>query len=150
MILSLLWKWRSSFILRFILLSFLKLERFGYNNTNGDFVIHHYLRKRFGIGIIIEFKFIKKFLHAACENCHGKKWLKLKLKVYIVNQKRMNMTSREFMIPCIKQDGHYFKLCIQLSIVLKQSRKSVGLCQTFSQIPQERSDKTIRSSKTIV
>jgi len=32
--------------------------------------------------IITEVKFIKKFLHAASENCHGKKWLKLK--VYIV------------------------------------------------------------------
>jgi len=44
--------------------------------------------------IITEFKFIKKFLHVMCEYCHDKKWLKLKLKVYIVNQKRMNMTSR--------------------------------------------------------
>jgi len=44
--------------------------------------------------IITEFKFIKKFLHVACENYHGKKWQKLKLKVYIVNQIRMHMTSR--------------------------------------------------------
>jgi len=65
--------WSES--LRFILRSFLKLESFGYNNNNADFVIHHYLRKRFGS--ITEFKFIKKFLHAACENCYGKKWLKL-------------------------------------------------------------------------
>ena len=62
----------------------------------------------------------------------------------------MNMTSREFMIPCIKHDGHYFKFCILRSIVLKQIRKSVGLCQTFLQVPQRRSDKTITSSKTIV
>jgi len=32
---------------------------------------------------ITEVKFIKKFLKAVCENCHGKKWLKLN--VYIVN-----------------------------------------------------------------
>ena len=25
------------------------------------------------LGTITEFKFIKKFLHAACENCYGKK-----------------------------------------------------------------------------
>ena len=29
-------------------------------------------------------------------------------------------------------------------------KRTVCLCQTFSQIPQERSDKTIRLSKTIV
>ena len=34
--------------LRFILGSFLKLEIFGYNHNNGDFVIYHYLRIRFG------------------------------------------------------------------------------------------------------
>ena len=62
----------------------------------------------------------------------------------------MNMTSREFMIPCINHDGHYFKCCILRSIVLKQFRKSVGLCQTFLQVPQGRSDKTITSSKMIV
>jgi len=28
-----------------------------------------------------EVKFIKKFLHAVCQNCHGKNWLKLN--VYI-------------------------------------------------------------------
>jgi len=43
---------------------------------NGDFFIH-YLRKRFGtwyiLCIITEFKFIKKLLHATCENCYGKK-----------------------------------------------------------------------------
>jgi len=33
--------------------------------------------------IITEVKFTKKFLHAVGENCHGKKWLKIK--VYIVN-----------------------------------------------------------------
>jgi len=32
-------------------------------------------------------------------------------------------------IPCIKHDGYYF--CILHSIVLKQFRKSVGMCQTF-------------------
>ena len=32
---------------------------------------------------ITEVKFIKKLLQAVCENCHGKKWLKLN--VYIVN-----------------------------------------------------------------
>jgi len=35
--------------------------------------------------IITEVKFIKKFLHAVCENCHVKKWLKLN--VHIVNYK---------------------------------------------------------------
>jgi len=31
--------------------------------------------------IITEVKFIKKFVHAVCETCHGKKWLKFN--VYI-------------------------------------------------------------------
>ena len=35
--------------------------------------------------IITEVKFIKKFLHAVCENCHVKKWLKLNVR--IVNHK---------------------------------------------------------------
>jgi len=95
-------------------------------------------------GIITEFKFIKKFL-GMCENCHGKKWLTLKLKVYIVHQKSINMTSREFMIPCIKDDDHYFKFCILRSIVLKQFRKSVGLCRALPQ-----GHKTITLFKTIV
>ena len=50
----------------------------------------------------------------------------------------------------IKHDGHYFKFCILRSIVLKQFRKSIGLCQTFLQVSQGHSDKTITSSKTIV
>ena len=54
------------------------------------------------------------------------------------------------MIPCIKHDGHYFKFCILRSIVLKQFRKTLGLCQTFLLVSQGRSDKTIASSKTIV
>ena len=58
--------------LTLILRSFLKLESFGYNNNNRDFVIHHYLRQRFGPWC--------KFLHAAYENCHGKKWLKKLIK----------------------------------------------------------------------
>ena len=37
------------------------------------------------ITCITEVKFIKKFLHTVGENCHGKKWLKIK--VYIVNHK---------------------------------------------------------------
>jgi len=40
----------------------------------------------------------------------------------------------KYMIPCIKHDGHYFKFCILRSIVLKQFRKSEGLCQTFLQV----------------
>ena len=52
----------------------------------------------------------------------------------------------------IKHDGHYFKFCILCTIVLKQFRKSVGLCQDFLPVglPRECSDKTITSSKTIV
>ena len=50
----------------------------------------------------------------------------------------------------IKHDGHYFKFCILRSIVLKQFRKTLGLCQTFLLVSQGRSDKTIASSKTIV
>ena len=46
--------------------------------------------------IITEVKFIKKFLHAAGENCHGKKWLKLK--VYIVNHKGNEHGKKSLMI----------------------------------------------------
>ena len=49
---------------------------------------------------------------------------------------------------CIKHVGQYF--CILRSIVLKQFRKTLGLCQTFLLVSQGRSDKTIASSKTIV
>ena len=35
--------------------------------------------------IITEVKFIKQFLHAVCEHCYRKKWLKLN--VYMVNHK---------------------------------------------------------------
>ena len=61
--------------------AFLKLESFGYNNNNRDFVNQYYLRKRCRIVIITEVNFIKTFLHAVGENCHGNK------KVYIVNHK---------------------------------------------------------------
>ena len=47
-------------ILRFILRWFLKRERFGHNNW--AFIIHHYLRKRFGMDIITEFKFISRMM----------------------------------------------------------------------------------------
>ena len=56
----------------------------------------------------------------------------------------------KLMIPCIKHDGHYFKFCILRSIVLKQFRKSEGLCQTFLQVMLGHSDKTITALKTIV
>ena len=59
----------------------LKLKSFRFHNNNGDFVIH-FLRKHLEVGIITEFKFVKKFLHAACENCHNMKWLKLTKGLY--------------------------------------------------------------------
>jgi len=62
--------------------------------------------------IITEVKFIKKFLHAVCENCHVKKWLKLN--VYINHKESVS-------------DDHYFKFFILRSVVLTQFRKSVRL-----------------------
>ena len=67
--------------------------------------------------IITEVKFIKKFLHAVCENCPGKKWLKLL--VYIVNHKGNVHVSG---------DHYFFQVFILRFIVLTQFRKSVGLC----------------------
>ena len=53
----------SSERLRLILLSFLKLESFGYNNNNGDFINQHDFNVA-ELVIITEVNFIKKFLHA--------------------------------------------------------------------------------------
>ena len=58
--------------------------------------------------IIIEVKFIKKFLHAVCEHFHVKKWLKLN--VFIVNHKG-NVHGKQ-----------------SLMILISQFRKSVGPC----------------------
>ena len=61
--------------------------------------------------IITEVKFIQTFLHVVCENCPGKKWLKLE--VYIDNH---------------EGNVHYFKFFILRSVMLTQFRKSVGPC----------------------
>ena len=73
-------------------------------------------------------------------------------KAYVVISPDMHNKDRKtvLIIPWKKHDGHYFKFCIRSSTVLKQFRKYVGLCQTFLQVPQGRSDKTIKLSKTIV
>ena len=60
--------------------------------------------------IITEVKFIKKFLHAVGEHCHGKKWLKIK--VYIVNHKGNEYTWQAV------SDDHYFKFFILRSTVI--------------------------------
>ena len=49
-----------------------------------------------------------------------------------------------------KTQWSFLKFCILRSIMLKQFRKSVGLCQAFLQVPKGLIDKTISSSKTIV
>ena len=64
--------------------------------------------------IITEVKFIKKFLHAVGENCHGNK------KVYIVNHKG-NVHGKQSLMIIISS----FSACIPL---LSQFRKSVGPC----------------------
>jgi len=48
-------------------------------------LINNILENVSELGITTEVKFIKKFLHVECENCHGQKWLKIK--VHIVNHK---------------------------------------------------------------
>jgi len=67
--------------------------------------------------IITEVKFIKKFLHAVCEHCHGKKWLKLN--VYI-NHKG-NVHGKQSLMIILSS----FSSCVPL---LSQFRKSVGPC----------------------
>ena len=59
----------------------------GVTITTETSVINTILENVTELVIITEVKLIKKFFHAVFENCHGKKWLKLK--VYIVNLKRM-------------------------------------------------------------
>ena len=105
------------------------------------------LRKCFKIVITTctEVKFIKKFLHAMCENCHGKKRLRFTKGLYIVNHKG-KVHGKQSLIPCIKHDNQF---CILPSVVLTQVRKSVGV-SGFVQVQQGRRDKTlIASSKTI-
>ena len=88
LILSIFCKRRSSYVsakthtwserLRLILYSFPKLESFGYNNNNGDFVNQHFLRKRCDAELVIitEVKFIKTFLHTRGENSPWKEMAK--------------------------------------------------------------------------
>ena len=70
------------------------------------------------ITCITEVKFIKKFLHTVGENCHGKKWLKIK--VYIVNHKG-NVHGKQSLMILISS----FSSCFPL---LSQFRKSVRPC----------------------
>ena len=60
--------------------------------------------------IITEVKFMKKFLHAVCENCHGNK------KIYIVNHKG-NVYGKQSLMIIISS----FSSCVPL---LSQFRKS--------------------------
>jgi len=70
-----------------------------------------------------------KFLHAACDNCHGKKWLKLIKGLY--SQSEEDEHDKQIVSETMYgHDDHYFKFCILRSVVLKQFRKSVGVCQT--------------------
>ena len=107
----------------------LKLKSFRFHNNNGGFVIH-YLRKHLEVGIITEFKFVKKFLHAACENCHNMKWLKLTKGLYSQSEEDEH-DKQDSLWNLDEHDDHYFMFCILRSIVFKQFRKSVGLCQTL-------------------
>ena len=107
----------------------LKLKIFRFHNNNGDFVIH-FLRKHLEVGIITEFKFVKKFLHAACENCHNMKWLKLTKGLYSQSEEDEH-DKQDSLWNLDEHDDHYFMFCILRSIVFKQFRKSVGLCQTL-------------------
>ena len=59
--------------------------------------------------IIAEVKFIKQFLHAVCEHCHGKKWLKLN--VFIVNHKR-NVHDKQSLMIIISSS--FFSSCVPL------------------------------------
>ena len=68
--------------------------------------------------IITEVKFIEKFLHAVSENCHGKKWLKMK--VYKVNHKG-NVHGKHSLMIIISS----FLSCVPL---LSQFRKTVRPC----------------------
>ena len=134
LILSLICKRRSSYFpakkrtwserLTLILRSFLKLESFGYNNNKGNVS---------ELVIITEVKFIKKFLHAVCENCHVQKCLKIK--VYIVNHKGNVHDKQSLMII-----SSSFSSCIPL---LSQFRKSVGPCPAVYKYNGGRRDNTI-------
>ena len=64
--------------------------------------------------IITEVKFTKKFLHAVGENCHGKKWLKIK--VYIVNHTG-NVHDKQSLMIIISS----FSSCVPLLSQLRES-----------------------------
>ena len=69
-----------------------------------------------------------------CENCHGKKWLKLK--VYIVNHKGNECTWQAV------SDDHYFKFFILHSAVIT-IQKVCGTVSRFVQVQRGRRDNTI-------
>ena len=73
-----MWSERLTLILR----SFLKLERFGYKNNNGDFLNQQYLRTFQNLSLLLKLSSQRSFFHSVCENCHAQKWLKLTKSVY--------------------------------------------------------------------
>ena len=79
--------------------------------------------------IITEVKFIKKFLHAVGENCHGNK------KVYIVNHKG-NVHGKQSLMIFISS----FSSCVPL---LSQFRKPVGTVSCFVKVQRGLRDNTI-------
>ena len=79
--------------------------------------------------IITEVKFIKKFLHAVCENCHVKKWLNLN--VYIVNHKG-NVHGKQSLMIIISS----FRCVITI-------QKVRGTVSGFIQVQRGRRDNTI-------
>ena len=82
--------------------------------------------------IITEVTFMKKFLHALGENCHGSK------QIYIVNHKG-NIYDKQSLMIIISR----FSSCVPL---LSQFRKSVGPCPALYKY---NGDVVITSSKTI-
>ena len=105
--------------LRFIPRSFLKLESFRYNKNNGNFVIHC-LSKPFGTWFYFWIR-----VHLEVSSCRLWKLPRQE----IAKVKAKGAYSQSVKNVCKQHDGHYF--CILRSIVLKQFRKYVGMCQTF-------------------
>ena len=90
LILYIFCKWRSSYVPakkhvvnKWYCDRFSNLKVLDITITTETLLINNIIENVSELVIITEVKFIKKFLHAVCENCHGKKWLKLN--VHIVN-----------------------------------------------------------------
>ena len=92
LILSMFCKWRPSYFpaknargkkWHWYCGRFSNLKVLGITITTETLLINNIKENVAELVIITEVKFVKKFLHAVCEYCHGKKWLKLN--AHIVN-----------------------------------------------------------------